>query len=112
MVYQILFPNEELPSPYFEPIRDYHGDDIQLPESREVINYEDYLRRELPNFFKNALKSAVSYELEPIEERLRGQMLSLLEVAQKLAFSKHRSMTGHAADDSPPAGSWEEERIS
>ncbi|KAN0110859.1 hypothetical protein V8E51_007246 [Hyaloscypha variabilis] len=110
-IYQVLFPNEEVPSPYFEPIRDYQGDDIQPHDSQEVANYEEYLRRELPNFFKEALESAVNHEIQPIEERLRGQMLSLLEVAQKLAFSKYRSMIGHEAADSP-SHCPEEERTS
>jgi hypothetical protein len=94
--------------PDFEPIRDYHGNDIQPPDSREVANYEDYLRRELPKFFKNALESAVSHEMQPIEERLSRQMLSVLEEAQKLAFSKYRSLIRPPAVDSPISASVQE----
>jgi hypothetical protein len=94
--------------PDFEPIRDYHRNDIQQPDSQEVANYEDYLRRELPKFFKNALESAVSHEMQPIEERLSRQMLSVLEEAQKLAFSKYRSLMGPAAVDSPISASMQE----
>jgi hypothetical protein len=71
-----------------------------------VGNYEDYLRRELPKFFENALETAVNHEIQPIEERLRRQMVSLLEVAQKLAFSEYRSIMGAPAVNSsmpPPA---------
>ena len=117
-VYQVLFPNEEVPSPCnrhpllrskspqtngtpdFEPIQDYYGNDTQLPDSREVANYEDFLRRELPNFFKTALESAVNHEIQPIEERMRRQMLSILEEAQKQAFLKYRSIASSVEQES------------
>jgi hypothetical protein len=51
----------------FEQIRDYQDNDIKLPGPREVANFEDYFRRELPIFFRKALESAVSHEMEPIE---------------------------------------------
>jgi hypothetical protein len=94
--------------PDFEPIRDYHGINIQPPDSREVANYEGYLRRELPKFFKNALESTVSHEMQPIEERLSRQMLSVLEEAQKLAFSKYWSLIRPPAVDSPISASMQE----
>jgi len=96
---RILYP---LTTPSdFEQIRDHHGNDIQ-DASQEVANYEDFLSRELPSFFKRALESAVDLEMQPIEECMRGQMLSLLEIAQKLAFSKYRSMKGDEASDYQP----------
>ncbi|KAF8859289.1 hypothetical protein BDZ45DRAFT_725399 [Acephala macrosclerotiorum] len=101
-VYQLLFPSEEVPSPYFEHIRDHDDNDIRQSKTQEVEKYEDYLRQELPKFFKRALDSAISEEIQPIEERLGRKMMEILEEAQKLAFSTYRSMIDSAAGSPPP----------
>jgi hypothetical protein len=43
--------------------------------------------------------------MEPIEERLRRKMMSVLDEAQKLAFSKYRSIMDSPAADSPISSS-------
>jgi hypothetical protein len=87
----------------FYPIQDHQGPSPQSPESREVANYEQYLRREVPMFVRSALETAVNNEVEPIEERLRAQIVSLIEEAQNRAFSSYRALHGSVESSVPPS---------
>ncbi|CZR69527.1 uncharacterized protein PAC_19427 [Phialocephala subalpina] len=81
-IYQILFEpkaDETIPSPY-------------------VASFQSYLRRELPHFFRAVLETAVTRELHPIEERLRSELVDLMEEAQNNAFSSWRAMYESGVD--------------
>ncbi|PMD42982.1 hypothetical protein L207DRAFT_526205 [Hyaloscypha variabilis F] len=100
-IYEILFnpmSNEVIPSPYFEQIQDLQENTAKSPDSRGLANYEDYLRRELPRFFNTVLQNAVSREVQPIEEKLLGQMMNFLEEAQNRAFSSYRATLSPTLD--------------
>lgn len=46
----------------------------------------------LPRFVRSALETQVSNEIQPIEERLRGQILDVIKEAQNRAFQEYRGM--------------------
>lgn len=98
-IYRIIFapkPEEIIPSPYFEPIRDNEANyiDGQTPQSQDIDSFQGYLRRELPRFFSTVLENAITRELHPIEERLRSELVDLMQEAQNNAFSSWRAMHG------------------
>jgi len=72
----------------FEPIQD----DIMLsPDSEELTSYEEYSRRELPRLFQSALEAAIADEVQPIEERLRSQLVGMIQDCQDRLFSTYRA---------------------
>lgn len=96
----------------FEPIQDDQDHRPRSPDSQEVINYEEYLRREVPRFVLNALESAVNSEVEPIEERLKAQIVSLIEEAQNRAFSTYHAAHGSSESSYPLQSSRQTDSVS
>ncbi|KAH8589251.1 hypothetical protein B0O99DRAFT_725623 [Bisporella sp. PMI_857] len=88
-IYQILFPQEQVPSAFFEPVQDTVG--VQSPDSEELANYEEYSRRELPRIFRSALEAAVNDEAQAIEGQLRTQLVEMIQDCQARVFSSFRS---------------------
>lgn len=82
----------------FEAIQD---DVIRSPGAEKLTSYEEYSRRELPRFFQSALEAVIADETQPIEERLRRQLVGMIQDCQDRVFStfKARRMT----DASTPA---------
>jgi hypothetical protein len=66
-----------------------------------LTNYEDFLRRHLPHFVRSALETAVNNDIQPMEERLRSQILNIIEQAQNRAFSTYRAMADSALGAEP-----------
>ncbi|KAG4432083.1 hypothetical protein IFR05_012437 [Cadophora sp. M221] len=83
-IWKLLFPSVPAPSPYFEPPTIKSND-------RELEDYEAYLRLELPRVFRSAVETAVNGALQPNEENLRAQLLSLIRDAQDEVFSQYRA---------------------
>ncbi|KAH8669642.1 hypothetical protein BGZ60DRAFT_528116 [Tricladium varicosporioides] len=90
-IYKILFFNEPVPNPYFEPVSDYDMERPQSPDSVNLAQYEAYLRQTLPTFVQNALETAVDNELQPIEIQLQRRMIDIIREAQNKAFMSFRS---------------------
>ncbi|KAE9364895.1 hypothetical protein N431DRAFT_282195, partial [Stipitochalara longipes BDJ] len=78
-IYRILFPDEEVPDPYFEQVRDSEESRPLSPGLTNIANYEQYLRCTLPRLVRNALVTELNNEIQPIEERLREQLPDLVE---------------------------------
>ncbi|KAH6714386.1 hypothetical protein BKA61DRAFT_481996, partial [Leptodontidium sp. MPI-SDFR-AT-0119] len=78
-IYKLLFPDEVVPSPYFEPVQD---DVDQSPDSRALAEYEEYCRRELPREFRAALEEIVHNQVQPIEESIRSQLMNIIRECQ------------------------------
>jgi hypothetical protein len=57
-----------------------------------MADFEAYTQRELPRMFWAALEEVVSSEMQPIEERLRGQLLGMIRDCQGRVFSTYQSM--------------------
>lgn len=120
-MYRILFPMEEVPSPCksklhsalntrlqwltetqnadFEAIQD---NIIRSPESEELTSYEEYSRRQLPRLFRDALEAAIAGEAQPIEERLRSQLVGMIRDCQDRVFSAYRSRRSFDSPSSNP----------
>lgn len=67
-------------------------DDItRSPNSEELNSYEEYTRRELPRFFRDALEAAIADETQPIEDRLKSHLVGMIHDCQDKVFSAYRS---------------------
>lgn len=78
----------------------------QSPSSREFLEFENYVRQELPPTVRELLETAIHTELEPLESRLRDQIISIVEDAQSILFSRYRATmetgsSGHASTNEP-----------
>jgi hypothetical protein len=81
----------------FEAIQE----DLTLsPDSRELANYEEYCRRELPRDFRAALEEIVHNESQPIEESIRNRLMNIIRDCQDRVFLRYRSAAELTA--SPP----------
>jgi hypothetical protein len=96
----------------FEPIRDIEESITNVP-IQDVASFQSYLLRELPRFFSTVLENAVTRELHPIEERLRSELVDLMQEAQNNAFSSWRAMHQSGADSEllPPATTAQNPRV-
>lgn len=88
-IYQILFPTSTPPSPFFEPVEETID---QVSDSAKLAELEAYTQRELPKLFWAALEEVVAKEMQPVEERLRSQLLSMIRDCQDRVFSTYQSM--------------------
>jgi hypothetical protein len=76
-------------------------DEVQVPQSpgsRELANYNEYLRRVTPQYVRSALEAVVNSEIQPLEERLRELLPGLIVEAQGRAFSSYQAMTSANRD--------------
>ncbi|KUJ19004.1 uncharacterized protein LY89DRAFT_509659 [Mollisia scopiformis] len=96
-MYQLLFPGEEVPSPYFEPIRDEMPGS---PDSRDLANYEDYMRRELPRLVRTNIEDVVRRDMQPLEAALIGNLVGIIQDCQDRLFRGYRQMRGDGAEAS------------
>lgn len=65
----------------FEPLQEVAE---QSPGATELLEYEECSRRELPRMFQDALESAINQEAEPIADRLRTQLINMIQECQAL----------------------------
>ena len=113
-IYKLLFPNEEIPSPCelaqfyiiilsrsmkkiadnctdFEPLQE---DTPMSPDSRELANYEDYIRRELPRLVRSNIEEAVRREMQPFEASLISNLVEIIQDCQDRVFKSYRETQG------------------
>jgi hypothetical protein len=75
---------------------------VLSPDSRELADYEEYCRRELPRTFRAALEEIVHNESQPLEESIRNQLMNIIRDCQDRVFSRYRlSSSTTAAVGSP-----------
>jgi hypothetical protein len=72
----------------FEPIED---DSALSPDSRELAQFEEFSRQELPRFFRTALEAAVNEESQLIEERLKSRLVDMIRDCQDRVLSTYKS---------------------
>jgi hypothetical protein len=99
-IYKILFPNSEVPSPYFEAVQE---EGPSSPDARELSNYEDYIRRELPRLVRSNIESVVRRETQPLEASLIGSLVSIIQDCQDRVFRSYREAQGIEHERSTPA---------
>ncbi|KAN0104839.1 hypothetical protein V8E51_010584 [Hyaloscypha variabilis] len=90
-IYKLLFPNEMVPSHYFEAVQE---DLVSSPDSGALADYEAYCRRELPGDFRAALEEIVHSQSQPIEESIRNQLVEIIRDCQDRISSRYRFLMG------------------
>ncbi|KAK8123958.1 hypothetical protein PG999_003876 [Apiospora kogelbergensis] len=103
-MYMILFPETEeadMPSPYYEYI---HLHDPAHPVD-PMVEYEGFLRREMPDRVRHQLEVRIEDALNPIEEALRGQIVDIVRDVQLELFQSFRS----SLRDAPGASNHDQE---
>ncbi|KAH8594425.1 hypothetical protein B0O99DRAFT_711740 [Bisporella sp. PMI_857] len=98
-IYKILFPFDKVPSPYFEPIQEQPHRKNNLANAQPLADYEAYVRRELPRFFRAELETAVNDEVGPIEERLMNQIMDMYQTCQEQRSHTTTSRLGEEASE-------------
>jgi hypothetical protein len=60
-------------------------------DTRELSDYEEYCRRELPRVFRAELENVLQDEAQLIENRLNSQLESMIRDCQERVFASYRS---------------------
>ena len=79
----------------FEPVEESVD---QLSDSTKLAEFEEYTQKELPRLFWAALEEAVTKEMQPVEERLRTQLMGMIQNCQHQVFSTYQSMATFTLD--------------
>ncbi|KAH6675858.1 putative resistance to glucose repression protein 1 [Halenospora varia] len=95
-IYRLLFPNIEVPSPYFDGVQE---DVPSSPDTRELSNYEEYIRRELPRLVRSNIEEVVRRETQPLEAALIGSLVGIIQDCQDRVFRAYRETQGMETDD-------------
>lgn len=85
----------ELTPLVFEPVEESVE---QTSDSAKLADFEAYTQRELPKMFWAALEEVVAKEMQPVEERLRAQLMGVIRDCQDRVFSTYQSMVTSAID--------------
>jgi hypothetical protein len=85
----------------FEPVQE---ESMASPDSRQLSNYEEFSRQALPRFFRAALEEAIDKNTQPIEEKLKSQLVDMIRDCQDRVFSTYRSKF-HSNTTATPAAS-------
>lgn len=72
----------------FEPVQE---ESMASPDSQQLSNYEEFSRQALPRFFRAALEEAINEDTQPIEEKLKSQLVDMIRDCQDRVFSTYRS---------------------
>lgn len=107
-IYKLLFPNEKVPSPCKLPLflASLTSSDVNTnekpdfeppqenmpmsPESRDLANYEEYARRELPRLVQSSVEEIVCRDLQPLEASLIGNLVGIVQDCQDRLFRSYR----------------------
>ena len=73
------------------------------PDSRELGDYEEYCRRELPRRVRAALEEIVHNESQPMEDSIRNQLLDIIRDCQDRVFSSYRSSSAAGVSVGTPS---------
>jgi hypothetical protein len=60
------------------------------PDSRNLANYEDYIRRELPRLVRSNIEEVVRREMQPFEASLVGNLVNIIQDCQDRVFRSYR----------------------
>jgi hypothetical protein len=75
----------------FEPLQE---EAPMSPDSRELANYEDYIRRELPRLVRSNIEEAVRREMQPFEASLISNLVEIIQDCQDRVFRSYREAQG------------------
>lgn len=111
-IYRLLFPSQKNPppSPYFEPVEDHTSSGLS-PDSQDLLEYETFLRREIPRLVRSTLEQQARVEIQPLEQALVESLPKIIQECQESAFRAYRarnrggSRTTEAGSATPELGS-------
>jgi hypothetical protein len=118
-IYKLLFPNEKVPSPCKLPLflagltsdgntnekPDFEPPQENTPispESRDLANYEEYARRELPRLVQSSIEEIVRRDLQPLEASLIGNLVGIVQDCQDRLFRSYRETRAAAGEMESP----------
>jgi hypothetical protein len=64
------------------------------PDSRDLADYEDYIRRELPRLVRSNIEEVVRRETQPLEAALVGSLVGIIQDCQDRVFRAYRETQG------------------
>jgi hypothetical protein len=79
----------------FEP---QHDEAPLSPDSRDLANYEEYLRRELPLMVRGEVEEAARREMQPYRDSLIGNLVGIIQGCQDRVFRAYREGLDVEAD--------------
>lgn len=82
----------------FEPVQDEIPPGS--PDQRDLANYEEYMRRELPRLVRNNIEDVVRRDMQPLEAALIGNLVGIIQDCQDRLFRGYRQMRGEGTDAS------------
>ncbi|KAH8599425.1 hypothetical protein B0O99DRAFT_613860 [Bisporella sp. PMI_857] len=82
-IYKLLFPQEAVPSPYFEP---FQQEIWRSPESQELENYEAFARAELPRLVRADLEELLRQEMQHVEAKMLVKLVDVVQECQSRVF--------------------------
>ncbi|KAE9374938.1 hypothetical protein N431DRAFT_482057 [Stipitochalara longipes BDJ] len=88
-IYRMLFPTEEVPSPYYGPVREYESRAYNLLGPPELTRYKEYLRQQVPCLVTEAIDTAVQKGTHKIEDQLKAQILEWVRTVQDQALTNY-----------------------
>ena len=80
----------------FIDFEDIQEDLTLSPDSRQLADYDEYYRRELPRAVRAALEESIQNQSQPIEENLRNRLMDIIRDCQDLVSTRYRSSIGIA----------------
>ena len=86
----------------FEPIQD---DVSSPPEARELADYEDYIRRELPSLVRRNIEEKVRRETQPLEASLIASLINIVREGQETISRDYRRRRRSESVDGPQTSS-------
>lgn len=79
----------------FEPVEETVESN---PDAQKLADFEEYRRNQLPRMLWAALEEVVHKEMEPVEERLRTQLMGVIRDCQDQVFSMYESKLDSNSD--------------
>ncbi|KAG9237203.1 hypothetical protein BJ875DRAFT_454343 [Amylocarpus encephaloides] len=90
-IYRILFPDEAIPSPYFEEPQD---EVPSSPDSQNLTIYTEYLRRELPRMVRAEIEESLRHQMQPVQTALLAGLVDTMRECQDRLFRSFADQQG------------------
>jgi hypothetical protein len=72
------------------------------PDSRDLANYENYIRRELPRLVRSGIEETLRRQMQPFEGSLISSLVEIIQICQDRVFRAYRE-TATSSDDGTQA---------
>ncbi|KAK0710227.1 hypothetical protein B0T26DRAFT_679525 [Lasiosphaeria miniovina] len=95
-IYALLFPNEAIPSPYFEPVE---TTGCISPDSRSFQECEGFVRRQVSRLVHDTILEMTRLDMQRVEEHLLNSLPGIIQDCVAMAFTEYRETRQDAARD-------------